>query len=229
MMAERNVGLQGLLFEIVDRPMTTAEINEFLLTTNATLDWNPSNTDMAKQRINWLRSFGLIERRDEQFTATDLGEQYITEIQSIRSVWQQAEAPDSSTTEYATRGTTRGLDPEFRAVVLARYNTICPVSGVDHEALLDIAHVLSWSDYPEHRADFGNVLPLSRTHHAAFDAGLFTIDGDYRLQVDPAFETTSTHLQRTLIDQAGSRIPPLAERKVDASYLETRNQSLVWF
>ncbi|WP_459889406.1 HNH endonuclease [Halostagnicola bangensis] len=41
--------------------------------------------------------------------------------------------------------------------------------------LLDMAHVLSWSDYPEYRADLTNVLPLTKTHHAAFDRGLYTI------------------------------------------------------
>lgn len=67
----------------------------------------------------------------------------------------------------------------------------CPISGVDHPELLDVAHVLSWSDYPEHRADLTNVLPLSETHHAAFDRELFTTDRDYRLRVNPSFNTQS--------------------------------------
>jgi len=77
----------------------------------------------------------------------------------------------------------------------------CPISGVDHPGLLDVAHVLSWSDYPQYRADVANVLPLSKTHHAAFDKGLFTIDLDYCLRVNPEFETQSDLLQRTLLDR----------------------------
>jgi len=77
---------------------------------------------------------------------------------------------------------------------------------VDHPGLLDVAHVLSWSDYPEYRADLRNVLPLSKTHHAAFDRELFTIDQEYRLRVNPSFETQSDLLQRTIIDQANEQI-----------------------
>lgn len=70
----------------------------------------------------------------------------------------------------------RSVDPEFRATVLSRHDRTCPISGVDHPGLLDVAHVLSWRDYPEHRANPSNVLALSKTHHAAFDRELFTID-----------------------------------------------------
>jgi putative restriction endonuclease len=77
---------------------------------------------------------------------------------------------------------------------------------VDHPGLLDVAHVLSWSDYPEYRADLSNVLALSKTHHAVFDRELFTIDRDYRLRVNPEFETESDVLQRTIIDRAGERV-----------------------
>ena len=70
---------------------------------------------------------------------------------------------------YETTVQARAVDPEFRVTVLSRYDRTCPVSGVDHPDLLDVAHVLSWSDYPEHRADLANVLSLSKTHDVAFD------------------------------------------------------------
>ena len=83
------------------------------------------------------------------------------------------------------------LCSEFRATVLSRHDRSCPVSGVDHPGLFDVAHLLSWSDDPEYRADLSNVLALSKTHHAAFDRELFTIDQDYRLRVNPSFNTQS--------------------------------------
>jgi len=104
---------------------------------------------------------------------------------------------------------------------------MCPVSGVDHPGLLDVAHVLSWSDFPEFRADMSNMLPLSKTHHAAFDRELFTIDRDYRLQVNPEFETKNDLLQRTIIDRAGERVE-LPDGSVDTSYVDQHNAELEW-
>jgi len=121
----------------------------------------------------------------------------------------------------------RVVDPEFRATVLARYEATCPVSGVDHPGLLDVAHVLSWRDYPEYRADVSNVLPLSKTHHAAFDRGLFTIDQDYRLQVNPLFETESDLLQRTIIDRAGERVS-VRDGGLNVEYVAQHNAALDW-
>jgi putative restriction endonuclease len=119
------------------------------------------------------------------------------------------------------------VDPEFRVTVLSRYDRTCPVSGVDHPGLLDVAHVLPWSEYPGYRADLGNVLPLSKTHHAAFDRDLFTIDEDYRLRVNPEFETESDVLQRTLIQQDGERIA-VADGSLDAAYVQQHNSTIEW-
>jgi putative restriction endonuclease len=98
---------------------------------------------------------------------------------------------------------------------------------VDHPGLLDVAHVLSWNDYLEHRADLANVLPLSKTHHAAFDRELFTIDQDYRLRVDPYFETQSNVLQQRIIERAGECISSL-EGCIDTEYLSTHNRAIEW-
>ncbi|WP_407066990.1 HNH endonuclease [Haloarcula brevis] len=50
-----------------------------------------------------------------------------------------------------------------------------------------------------------NLLPLSKTHHAAFDRALFTIDREYRLRANPSFETDSDLLQRTILNREGNR------------------------
>jgi putative restriction endonuclease len=120
----------------------------------------------------------------------------------------------------------RAVDPEFRATVLSRHDRTCPVSGVDHPRLLDVAHVLSWRDYPDRRADLANVLPLSKTHHAAFDRGLFTIDREYRGWVNPAFNTESDLLQRMILDRAGEKIS-ISEASLDPGYLTEHNAALV--
>lgn len=121
----------------------------------------------------------------------------------------------------------RSVDPEFRATVLSRHGRTCPISGVDHPGLLDVAHVLSWSDYPEHRADLPNVLALSKTHHAAFDRERFTVDREYRLRVNPAFETESDVLQRTIVDREGERVS-IPEDSLNSQYVAQHNAALEW-
>lgn len=237
-MAERNIGLQSVLFELVDDPMTIEEVNEFLLAAHDELDWDPANTDMTKQRLNWLRSMGLLKRDEEYYRLTVIGREFTTDVETIRSIWMPEESfragSQASSTgfhagEYQITTSGRVIDPEFRAVVLQRFNESCPVSAVDHPRLLDVAHVLSWSEYPDHRADLSNVLTLSKTHHAAFDAGLFTLDADYQLHVAPSFETGSDSLRKTLVDQEGKRVSMPERAHVAPEFLEQHNQQLEWW
>jgi putative restriction endonuclease len=71
------------------------------------------------------------------------------------------------------------------------------------------------------------VLALSKTHHAAFDRELFTIDQDYRLCVNPEFETESDMLQRTIIERDGEQISIL-EESLKSQYVTQHNASLEW-
>lgn len=130
--------------------------------------------------------------------------------------------------EYETTVGARSLPAAFRDAVLSLYGAECPVSGVDHERLLDVAHVLPWSDHETLRTDPGNVVALDRTHHAAFDADLYTLDADYRLHISPDFETDSNLLRRTLIDQDGT-IVDVPRDALSPDYLRRRNDSLDWW
>lgn len=230
-MCRRNIGLRSLLYMLSPSPMTIEEINHQQLETHPELGWDPSNTDMAKQRANWLRSLGLVEKDGREYRLTDDGRDFTEDAVEQWAETAQPSVSDSTTSiqagTYDTTVQARSLDPEFRATALTRYDATCPVSGVDHRGLLDIAHVLAWSDYPAHRADLTNVVPLSKTHHAAFDRGLFTIDHEYRLRVHPEFETESELLQRTILDQAGETLP-IPENGVDSAHLRRHNEPLDW-
>ncbi|WP_137286388.1 HNH endonuclease [Halorussus salinisoli] len=136
--------------------------------------------------------------------------------------------PTYTATEYETTATGRRVHPEFRETVLGRYGDRCPVSGVDYVGLLDVAHVLPWSEFADLRADFENVLALDRTHHAAFDRGLFTFDSEYRLRLNPAFETNSDVLRRTLADRDGEEIRFGDGTGPSPEYLRRRNERLDW-
>lgn len=228
-MCARNVGLRSLLYALSAGPMTIEGISDQQLDTHSQLGWTRGETDMAKQRTNWLRSMGVIQKRDNKYELTEQGRRFLV---SAVDEWADSElvADDGEMTagEYETTTKARSLDPEFRATVLTRFDATCPVSGVDHPGLLDVAHILSWSEFPDHRADLTNVLALSKTHHAAFDRGLFTIDSDYRLQVNPSFETQSDLLQNTILNRAGQRLP-LPENVLNQNYLETHNATLDWY
>lgn len=131
-------------------------------------------------------------------------------------------------TEYETTVGARSMPAGFRRAILADYERRCPVSGVDHERLLDVAHVLSWSDHPDRRTDPRNVLALDRTHHAAFDASLFTLTSEYRVRVAPSFGTDSDVLAGTLLERDGERVPWPEEAPDVSDALARRNRSLDW-
>lgn len=230
-MVRRNVGLRSLLYALSAGPMTIEEISHQQLDTHPELGWDPANTDMAKQRTNWLRSLSLVQKGGDQYRLTDEGRQFtekaVEQWAGTAEVSESVTGDELTATTYETTVVARSVDPEFRATVLTRHDGICPVSKVDHPALLDVAHVLPWSDYPNHRADLGNVLPLSKTHHAAFDRNLFTIDSDYRLHMNPEFETESELLQRTIVERAGEQIS-FGDAAPDTACIRERNQSLDW-
>lgn len=229
-MCSRNIGLRSLMYSLIAGPMTLAEVSEQQLDTHPELGWSRGQTDMAKQRVNWLRSMGLVKKQGDEYALTDDGLQFVEravkEWADSDQIPLESDAGMGAETYEATVHA-RSVDPEFRATVLSRHDRTCPISGVDHPGLLDVAHVLSWSDYPEYRADLSNVLALSKTHHAAFDRELITIDQEYRLRVNPNFDTQSDVLQQTISNRAGERIPRL-EDNLNPEYVAQHNTELGW-
>ena len=227
-MCRRNIGLRSLLYSLSAGPMTIEEVSRQQLKTHTELGWDPEKNDMALQRVNWLRSLELVQIDGNQYALTDRGRQFTDEALEYWSNTPKPDVESSMAAEtYETTVTARAIDPEFREVTLRRFNSTCPISGVDHSSLLDVAHVLSWRDYPEYRADLSNVLALSKTHHAAFDRELFTIDQNYRIRVNPTFETESDLLQRTIVNRDGERIS-VSDGTVNPDYITQHNATLEW-
>ncbi len=71
----------------------------------------------------------------------------------------------------------------FRSAVIAAYNGRCALSGLRERRLLDAAHIISDKDEFMGQPIVPNGLPLSKIHHAAFDANLIGIDPDFRVHV----------------------------------------------
>ena len=71
----------------------------------------------------------------------------------------------------------------FREAVMAAYNGRCALSGLPEPMLLDAAHIVADGDALYGQPVVPNGVPLSKIHHAAFDAHLIGIDPDYRVHV----------------------------------------------
>lgn len=71
----------------------------------------------------------------------------------------------------------------FREAVISAYKGRCALSGLPEPILLDAAHIIADKDETLGQPVVTNGIPLSKIHHAAFDAHLVGIDPDYKLHV----------------------------------------------
>lgn len=71
----------------------------------------------------------------------------------------------------------------FRQAVITAYDGRCALSGMPEPMLLDAAHIVADGDEHMGQPVVTNGIPLTKLHHAAFDAHLIGIDADYRLHV----------------------------------------------
>lgn len=95
------------------------------------------------------------------------------------------EAPSTAIERrYALRTVKQRLhQASFREAVITAYQGRCALSGLPEPMLLDAAHIMADAHERLGQPVVSNGLPLSKTHHAAFDAHLIGIDPDYRIHV----------------------------------------------
>lgn len=99
---------------------------------------------------------------------------------------QDSLEPPETTLErrYALRTVKHRLHQvSFREAVISAYNNRCAFSGLSEPLLLDAAHIISDRDENLGQPVIPNGIPLSKIHHAAFDAHLIGVDPDYQLHV----------------------------------------------
>jgi putative restriction endonuclease len=85
---------------------------------------------------------------------------------------------------YALREVKQRLhQSSFREAVITAYNGRCAVTGLPEQRLLDAAHIISDGNEQLGQAIVPNGIPLSKIHHAAFDAHLIGIDPDFQIHV----------------------------------------------
>lgn len=93
-------------------------------------------------------------------------------------------AEDAAERRYALREVKQRLhQASFREAVIEAYRGRCALSGLPEPLLLDAAHIVADQDEHYGHPIVPNGIPLSKTHHAAFDAHLIGIDPDCRIHV----------------------------------------------
>ncbi len=120
------------------------------------------------------------------------------------------------------------VSDRFRAATLERFDHACPLTGIEADPLLDLAHILPRSDRPELAEHPENVLVLNSLHHRAFDAGLFTLDTDYRIRVSPTFDPGHPFLQETLVERAHEPLSLPSDVRPRPGFFEELNADLGW-
>ena len=99
---------------------------------------------------------------------------------------QASLAPPENAVErrYALRAVKQRLhQASFREAVITAYDGRCALSRLPEPLLLDAAHIVADGDERLGQPVVPNGLPLSKIHHAAFDAHLIGIDADYKVHV----------------------------------------------
>ena len=92
--------------------------------------------------------------------------------------------PSAPERRYALRLVSQRLhQATFREAVLTAYGDRCAISRLPERRLLDAAHIIADGDELLGQPLVANGVPLSKVHHAAFDANLIGIDADYRIHV----------------------------------------------
>jgi putative restriction endonuclease len=96
----------------------------------------------------------------------------------------QASLPGAPERRYALREVkTRLHQASFRDAVLSAYRGRCAISRLPEPRLLDAAHIVMDADEQLGQPIVSNGLPLTKIHHAAFDANLIGIDPDFCIHV----------------------------------------------
>ena len=99
----------------------------------------------------------------------------------------------------------------FREAVINAYGGRCAVSRLCEPRLIDAAHIV-----PDKNIKFGqpivpNGLPLSKIHHAAFDANLLGVDPDYKLHLSEQLLTQKERSDAGAVEAVSRKIHSIAK------------------
>ena len=95
------------------------------------------------------------------------------------------------------------------------YNGRCALSGLPEPLLLDAAHIIADADEKFGQPVISNGIPLSKIHHAAFDAHFIGIDPDFRIHVSKRLLTQNDGPLLETLKKLHHQKLHLPERKKD--------------
>ena len=122
---------------------------------------------------------------------------------------------DAAERRYALRTVKQRLhQASFRDAVILAYRGRCALSGLPEPLLLDAAHIINDNDERWGHPVVPNGIPLSKIHHAAFDAHLLGIDPDFRVHVS----------ERLRAQHDGTMLEALKALHLSALHLPTRER-----
>lgn len=218
------VGFTAILETLADRPLDDHEVGA-VLASAARRD--SVAEDVGRRHREWLQVLGLLsyDNKTGESRITALGREAI------------GEPDDEGAADEAGRGAriqsyqsrAYRVSDAFRQSVIDRYGGTGVFTDIDHPALLTVAHVLARSEYPEHAEDLENAFLANWTHHMAFDAETFTLDGDGRFHVAPDFQPRDPWLRETIVDRAGEQLAWPTDATLGNSYLHRRNDDIDWW
>lgn len=107
-----------------------------------------------------------------------------------------------------------GRDGRFRLDVASAYSYTCALNGyrittVSGGSIVDAAHIHQFAD--SRNNDPRNGLALCKNGHWLFDAGLWSIDDDFRVIVAQSEFSESSPDQKPLVTYAGKRVRLFAD------------------
>lgn len=103
---------------------------------------------------------------------------------AFAQVGEMALGTETADRRYALRQVQQRLhQASFRDAVITAYQGRCALSGLPEPMLLDAAHIIGDRDEGFGQPVVPNGIPLSKIHHAAFDAHLIGIDPDFEVHV----------------------------------------------
>lgn len=103
----------------------------------------------------------------------------------------------------------------FRQAVLMAYGERCALTGLPEPMLLDAAHIIRDKHEVLGQPIVPNGIPLSKIHHAAFDAHLIGIDPNFKLHVSPRLMEQSDGPMLEALKQLHDRSLRLPARRQD--------------
>ena len=111
---------------------------------------------------------------------------------------------------------------EFSDKIKGLYgNTCCfPGCNVTDRRFLIGAHIARWSDNETLRGNLGNGLCLCVIHDKAFEIGIFTLDENYQVYVNPRERNSKSPIVQEILEHSGEQIRLTEILPLDDALLE---------